>query len=396
MGAAAGNTSLIAETLRITCRYDHLDIFKRLGFNIKKLAEFAVDTYPQEKISPKFKAKNLVNRAMEKALFIIQMKLEEQTIQKHPQFNMSSRLWLDKLIALLENDAQENLTDTHFSTIDKNNPHQLTPDEQSIIYDLTEQFRTNKKLKRMMRIFFEKGKVYHCYNNILNIHALIPSDENANFQELLGYKGKALLDYIQQKIRIIGEKYLTEKPQDNEDLALMFYLWCGPVSPFFGKNAMKTFERYFLIDKTLHKETTLYWEDNLHTAKFQTSIKKEFQIERVVYGHTPRDYLKGQKIASADGFAINIDGGFAEAYYHRGHALIHTPLQIYGVVLSSDDELKEYNTKKYLAPDTIEPIVQFNYPKKYKNTPMAKKLYKKKEHILNNLFNNPHDTRTDH
>ena len=79
----------------------------------------------------------------------------------------------------------------------------------------------------------------------------------------------------------------------------MFYLWCGPKSPFFGKHAMKTFERYFFKDKATHKEKTLHWGENLKKKEFMDLIMEEFGAERIVYGHTPVDIMKGEKIASA-------------------------------------------------------------------------------------------------
>ena len=39
-----------------------------------------------------------------------------------------------------------------------------------------------------------------------------------------------------------------------ECLDLMWYLWCGENSPLFGKDAMTTFERYFIEDKATHVE----------------------------------------------------------------------------------------------------------------------------------------------
>ena len=162
---------------------------------------------------------------------------------------------------------------------------------------------------------------------------MVPSTEDGSFDSFLGYSGKSLLDYVQKVIDEIGESYIQKKEQKEENLSLMFYLWCGAQSPFFGKSAMKTFERYFLEDKETHKEISLYWHENLQTPSFKQKLLDEFGVDRVVFGHTPRNFDKGKKIASEDGIAINIDGGFAKAYYGRGHALVQTPKQLYGVIL---------------------------------------------------------------
>jgi len=150
MGAASGNKSLIAEAIRITCRYDHFQFMERLAFDASRLAAFAEKTYPGDRVTGNFKAKTERGRAMEKALAIIQFKLEEQTIRDFPEYEMSSRLWLDKLAELLKQGDTDGLNDTFFPTIDLDDPTRLTPEEQAVVDDLTEQFRTNRKLKRLL------------------------------------------------------------------------------------------------------------------------------------------------------------------------------------------------------------------------------------------------------
>ena len=50
------------------------------ALTVSKLADFAERTYPVELVTGNFKAKTNKGRSMEKALAIIQFKLEEQTI----------------------------------------------------------------------------------------------------------------------------------------------------------------------------------------------------------------------------------------------------------------------------------------------------------------------------
>ncbi|MBU1418697.1 MAG: fructose-1,6-bisphosphatase [Proteobacteria bacterium] len=368
MGAVSGNQSLVAEAMRITCRYDHFDLMERLHFDSSKLAAFAEKNYPVEKITGKFKAKTGKGKSMEKALAVIQFKLEEQTIKKFPEYEMEARLWLDRLSAMLKTGDTAGLNDSHFPTIDLDDPTKLTEEEQEVIDDLTHQFTGNSKIKRLLSYFFKKGKTYHIHNNILNIHALVPSKEDGEFEEFLGRQGRNLLDFVQETIERVGLRYLREEPQEEEDQALFFYLWCGPKSPFFGKHAMKTFERYFLLDKESHTERTLYWKKNLQTDSFKKKLKDEFGIKRVVFGHTPVDYLKGNQMASADGVAINVDGGFAAAYYNRGHALVHTPYQLFGIILPTPEEMQKAAEQLESAPLDIELIDEFRQPMKIKDT----------------------------
>ena len=131
---------------------------------------------------------------------------------------------------------------------------------------------------------------------------------------------------------------------------------------------MKTFERYFLKDPATHVERTLYWKKNLQTDEFKERLKEEFGIKRVVFGHTPVDYSKGKQMASSDGVAINVDGGFAAAYYNRGHALVHTPYQLFGIILPTPEEMEEAAQKLESAPLDIELIDEFRNPMKIKDT----------------------------
>ena len=385
MGAAAGCQSLVAEALRITCRYDHFVFLERLGFDTSMLAEFAINTYPVEKATGNFKAKTDKGRAMEKALAIIQFKLEEQTIRDFPQYEMSNRLWLDRLAEMLRSKEVSGLNDCHFPTIDLENPGKLSKEEAAIVNDLTLQFTTNRRLKRLLQFLFTQGETYHIQNNFLNIHALVPSTAEGEFEEFLGRKGKNLLSYIQSIIKKVGLNYIEGKPQDPEDQALFFYLWCGPKSPFFGKHAMKTFERYFLIDKKTHVERSLFWKDNMQTLKFKQKMQQEFGVQRVIFGHTPVDYKKGIQMASEDGVAINVDGGFAAAYYNRGHSLVHTPHQLYGIILPTPEEIKEAEKKLESAPLDIELIDEFREPMKIKDTIAGKKLLEKRNEIMKKL-----------
>lgn len=385
MGAVAGNKSLVAEAIRITCRYDHFELLHRLSFDSSKLAAFAEKTYPVEKISGRFKARTNRGRSMEKALTVIQFKLEEQTIRDFPEYEMQSRMWLERLADMLKKGDTAALNDDYFPTIDVENPSALTSEEQGIIDDLTHQFTHNRKIKRLLSYFFARGKTYHVHNDSLNIHALVPSREDGEFEEFLGYSGRGLLDFVQDTIERVGKRYMVGESQNPKDQALFFYLWCGPKSPFFGKHAMKTFERYFLVDPKTHVEKSLYWKSNMKTDAFKQKMQEEFGIKRVVYGHTPVDYTKGHSMASSDGVAINVDGGFAAAYYNRGHALVHTPYQLFGIILPTPEEMQEAARKLESAPLDIELIDEFRQPMKIKDTAKGEFLKKQSAALLQRI-----------
>ena len=385
MGAIAGNRSLIAEAMRITCRYDHMAFLERMKIDISKLKNFALRTYPTDKITGKFKAKTAEARSMEKALAMIQFKLEERTIKLHPEFEMDERLNLEKFVTMLQAEDTEGLTDTHTPTIDPDDPVRLSQEEEEVISDLETQFTTNKYLRKYIGFFFDHGKHFSINNDFLNIHALIPSTEDGQFETVFGCKGLELLEYTQGVINRVGEKYFQGKEQTENDLALFFYLWCGPKSPLFGKDAMKTFERYFYKDKATHKETILYWEKNLNKPEFQRLIQQEFNVKKVVFGHEPRDVLKGQTMNIGGNFAINVDGGFAAAYYNRGHALVRTPMQLYGVVLPTPEEMDEANKNKSPAPIKVEVIEDYKKPVKNKDTGYGVDLRMQRDQLMDEL-----------
>jgi fructose-1,6-bisphosphatase-3 len=384
MGAAAGNRSLIAEALRISVRYDNMEFLGRLDIDISNLEKLAEKLYPED-VTGKFKAKIPIARKMEKTLAMIQFKLEEKTIMKYPQLEMESRLNLENLARMLKEGDTEGLTDTFFPTLDPEDPWKLTDEEQEVIEDLVQQFTSSSKVKRLMRYLFEEGKLYHINNYILNIHALIPSTADGQFQELYGKKGKELLDHIELTIKNIGTLYLEGKTVEPFQLAVMFYMWCGPRSPFFGKHAMKTFERYFFKDKETHKEKLLHWSENLQKPEFLDLIMEEFGARRLVFGHTPVNVMKGERISTPDGRAINIDGGFSEAYLARGHSLIHTPYQLYAIILPTQEEMDEAKETGNPAKLQFEDIDSFERPLRIRDTYKGQQLMKRREELRETL-----------
>lgn len=97
--------------------------------------------------------------------------------------------------------------------------------------------------------------MYKIENNNLMYHALVPLCSDGSLKKVnignVSLSGKRLFDYIDAMVRKL---YYNKQNNSQYDLDLMWYLWCGADSPFFGKDKMTTFERVLIKDKDSHKE----------------------------------------------------------------------------------------------------------------------------------------------
>ena len=372
MGAAAGSEACIINALRIAIRYGNLETIEDgYGINLSPLIRFTLDTYNgyynksfRTKVTENdFKEKDidLLSR-MQKALAIIQFKLEGKIIERRPEFHMEDRKVFDKLnlekgtVTLYGKEYK--LNDTNLPTIDQNNPYDLTEEENEVLVKLKHSFLNSEKLKLHIEFLYNKGKMYLVYNRNLMYHGCIPIDEKENFAEyeVNGEKigGKKLLDYFD---KIARKAYYGESWKNNyEALDLMWYIWCGPLSPLFGKDRMATFERYFIDDKESHKENKnpyYIFRDKEHIC---IKILKEFGLDwkysHIINGHVPVKAGKGEVPIKAGGKLIDIDGGFAKAYQvetgiagytlifnSRGMALVaHKPFESRELAIQEDEE----------------------------------------------------------
>lgn len=147
MGAASGNTTCIANVLRIAARYSNLDVIEDIyGINLLPLATFALKHYKNDNCTafvPKNTDETLYGASeieliskMHKAITIIQFKLEYEIIKRRPEFKMNHRLLLDKInysdSTITLNNITYELYDKSFPTININNPFELTSDEKKI------------------------------------------------------------------------------------------------------------------------------------------------------------------------------------------------------------------------------------------------------------------------
>lgn len=289
---------------------------------------------------------------IQKAATIIQFKLEGELIKKHPEFKMKNRNILEKIdykkgTVELAGKAYK-LNDTYFPTIDPEDPLKLTKEEQNVIDKITACFTKSEKLQRHVKFLFTKGGLYKKYNSNLLIHGCIPMEENGELTnvEVKGrkIKGKEYLEYAEQIVRTAYlEKEGTIEKEYGQDF--IWYLWCGPASPLFGKDAMKTFEKYFIDDEEVGKEIknpfyTITNEENGCEKIFQ-EFGLDIEKSHIICGHVPVKIKKGENPVKAKGKLIIIDGGLSKAYQPTtgiaGYTLIYNS---YGLCLASHEPFK--------------------------------------------------------
>ena len=395
MGAASGNKACIANVIRMCMRYGNLATLEDgYGINLLPLATFAMDVYGDDpcsifvpKVDPEcteFNEKTLrLISQMHKAITMIQFKLEAEIISRRPDFNMENRKLLHfidfKRGVFVYEGKEYPMRDTNLPTLDPENPYKLTEEEEELMDKIHASFMNSEKLKKHMRCLFTYGSMYLVCNSNLLYHASVPLNEDGSFRHVrIGkkeYWGRKLLLKTDQLIRTA---YFDEDCEEKRfALDYVWYMWCGPNAPSFDKDKMATFERYFLADKSLHKETKGHYYTLRNQAEVCNLILKEFGVEpgshsHIINGHVPVKTIKGEKPIKADGKLLVIDGGFSRAYqpetgiagytlvYHsHGLQLVqHEPFQSTQKAIEEGRDIKsttfviEFNSQRMMVKDT--------------------------------------------
>ncbi|RIP37246.1 fructose-1,6-bisphosphatase [Staphylococcus gallinarum] len=363
IGAYAGSKVCLANLLRICARYDNLDIVEdAYGINLRPLLTLAEKYY--DGTNKAFKPKNsegLSDRELEQitkihqAIAIIQFKLEAPIIKRRPNFEMEERLVLEsidyeKSEATLYGKTYP-LENTCFQTINPENPNQLIDEEIEVMDKLLLSVQQSEKLKRHMTFLMQKGKLYLPYNGNLLIHGCIPVDEHGEMESMtidgVKYYGRELLDHFEAHVR---ECFDHKEIQDDLATDLVWYLWTGKYSSLFGKRAMTTFERYFISDKSAHKETKNPYYHLREDVDMCKKMLKNFGLDpeqgHIINGHTPVKEIDGENPIKADGKMIVIDGGFSKAYQSTtgiaGYTLLYNS---FGMQLVAH---QHFNSKKHV------------------------------------------------
>lgn len=333
MGAASGHLACIANVIRSSAKYGNLDVLEDgYGINLLPLASFAIKEYSKVncdrfKITKKCN-ENDFNMKMYKAITIIQLKLEGQIIRRHPEFEMDDRLLLDKIDfekKMVEIDGKcYPMLDTEFPTVQLDDPYALTKEEAEVMERLKLGFLTSEKMQKHARFLFAKGHLYKVYNGNLLFHGCVPMDEHGKFLKVTvgeqEYSGKALYEILEKSVR---RGYFS--PVGSEPWKIggdyMWYLWCGPKSPLFGRSKMTTFERLFLEDKAVSKEEKNAYYSKIDDREVMEKIFTEFGLDigtsHIINGHVPVIIKKGETPIHCGGKVLQIDGGFSKAYHEK-------------------------------------------------------------------------------
>ena len=351
MGAASGSRTLVATVLANSIHYNNLEVIETgYGISLRPLSVFANEVYRDcdvhrfavkltgpdaDQYSEKDK---LLSARMHKAITIILFKLEGQKLLRHPEYGMADRLLLDKIDyehkCITIDGVTYPLEDTDFPTVDPKDPYILTPEENSVIDQLTASFQRSEKLQKHVRFLYSKGSLYKVFNGNLLFHGCIPMTEDG---QLLTFtlggkerKGKEFFDYVDTAAR---QAYYL-KPGSNErrlGMDLLWFLWAGRNSPIFGRDRMTTFERRLIKDESAWTEPKNAYYTHYQDPAVCDMLLKEFGLEgphcHIINGHIPVKSKKGESPIKGGGKLLVIDGGFCKAYHKStgiaGYTLIY-------------------------------------------------------------------------
>ncbi len=350
MGAAAGNDCCIANVLRLSLRFANMATLQDgYGINLLPLGTFAMETYaddPCQCFMPLVQtqenqadAKSLRLLAqMHKAISIIQFKLEYHMRQAHPEWVMNEPGTLEHIDAergLYRLGGREYaLRDSRFPTVQPDDPYRLTAEEEELVASLRHSFRISEKLQRHVQCLLDHGSLYGIYNSNLLFHASVPMNADGSLRQVsvLGQRcmGRQLMQRAEYVIR---RAFQPDAPREERHQArdYFWYLWCGPDSPLFDKSGMRTFERYFLTEKSLqHEEKGAYYQLR-NDPKVCAWLLDEFQVtghhRHIINGHVPVHVAEGESPIRADGMLMVIDGGFSKGYHETtgiaGYTLVY-------------------------------------------------------------------------
>ncbi len=333
MGASLGQCACIAHVVRNCARYGNLSILEdSYGINILPLASFAMNVYRDDpcvafglKGKPDLDEEQIaLNIKIQKAMAIIQFKVEGALIDEYPEFRLADRKLLDKInyerATVMLDGVEYELTDKVLPTVDPADPYRLTPEEETVMERLEQAFVGCERLQRHMQLFLKAGSLYKVSNGNLLFHASVPLNEDGSLMETTIFgetcSGKKLYDVLERYVR--AAFFSKDEQERKRGRDLMWWLWLSPASPLFAKSKMATFEIYFIADKAARKEIKNPFYTLLDTPDAMKRIFEDFGLNpnssRIICGHVPVKAKNGEDPIKCNGHVLTIDGGFSRAY----------------------------------------------------------------------------------
>lgn len=348
MGAACGNEVCMCSVLRNGISYNSFDALEDgYGLNLRALSSFAYEAYgddPCENFIPKSYDQNVYDKVdiklaakMHKAIAIIMFKLEGQLIERHPEYYMDDRNVLKmidfKRMVFKIGGNEYPMLDKNLPTVNPSDPLKLSKSEEELMKVIKASFLHSEPLHRHISFLYSHGSTYKRVNNNLLFHGCIPMTEKGEFDGLTiageTLTGRALMDYI--SVQMTHAYYFKDNSKESRDAVdFIWYLWCGPKSPMFGKSKMATFENYFIGDKEVRKEVyNPYYklsEDESVCNRIFTEFDMNPEVSHIINGHVPVKIKDGETPVKAGGKLFVIDGGISKAYQPKtgiaGYTLI--------------------------------------------------------------------------
>ena len=223
-----------------------------------------------------------------------------------------------------------------------------------------------------------------CYRGRVILLAL-SHDEDGTLKEVT-FRGKKYIgmEYLDAVERTMREGYFNKAHTEakRECMDYIWYMWCGEDSPLFGKKKMTTFERYFIDDKTTHKEEKNPYYTLRNEESVCEHVLEAFGLDpkssHIVNGHVPVKVVKGESPIKANGRLFVIDGGFSKAYQKEtgiaGYTLIYNS---HGMVLVSHEPFVSTDRAIAEEKDILSSTVALQYTQdriRVKDTDIGKKL----------------------
>lgn len=348
LGAHLGHEACMLTVLRFSARYRRAaQLEEGYGILTTPLEALVRSCYaddPAERFNPKGDGHRdaLTVARMQKALAVMQFKAEGRLLASRPEWGLEHRRLLHRIrfeggggagggggrraVSVEIDGVAHPMADERLPTVDPADPYAYSPEEAACVARLKESFTRSMRLREHMEWMVKRGGMWTRRDEALFFHACVPVDESGVPVSMVvdgrEVSGRALMDALALIVRRAMRKRWFGLDGDADWL---WYLWCGPRSPLFGKDRITTFETSFIEDKATHKERKDPYFDLMHDAEFIRRVARDFGMgddALVVNGHVPVKVEKGEQPIKRGGNAITIDGAFSEAYGDRGYTLV--------------------------------------------------------------------------